>query len=482
MNLSRNSEHHPLSPLPGSREDTTIILGGGLSGLSAGHVLVKAGWPVTVFESDPEVGGLSKTVVKRGFRFDLGGHRFITKSRKIELFVKELLGGEFLTVSRKSKIFMRKKFFDYPLRPSNVLFGLGIPTTFKIIFDYSIERIKNLFVSPINVSLEDWVVNNFGRTMFNLYFKEYSEKVWGIGCESISKEWVEQRIKGLSLWAAIKNAFFKFSGKHIDTLADKFIYPINGIGQISVRLKEEIDERNAVLTDTRVIQINHEDFSVRDVNVMNNNRLYSAKGEAFISSIPLTALIQMLHPAAPDDIVEAAAHLKYRDIVIVTVMLNREKVTDLTWMYLPEKNIQLGRIHEPRNWSPSMAPEGKTSVVSEYFCFKDDRVWNSSDEELTAITVKQLEELGFINGSEIIDSCVIRLPNAYPLFEIGYSEHYNKILEYLKNFKNLNIIGRGGMFRYYNMDHAMESGIELAENILRKPQSKKEKDTLLIKT
>ncbi|MEF9426064.1 MAG: FAD-dependent oxidoreductase [Candidatus Mariimomonas ferrooxydans] len=462
------------------QKNGTVILGGGLAGLSSGFVLVRAGQPVMVVESDSAVGGLSKTVVKGEFRFDLGGHRFLTKNEKIENFVRDLLKGDFLTVSRKSKIYMYNKFFDYPLKPSNAIFGLGISTTLKVITDYSKEKIRNFFISPSNVSLEDWVVSNFGRTMFNLYFKEYSEKVWGIESRRISKEWVAQRIRGLSLWTAMKNAFFKFSGKDIDTLAGKFIYPSMGIGDISDRLSEEIEKENSVLTNTRVTQINHSDYVVRNIVARNCAKIYDVGGKEFISSIPLPNLIRMLNPPAPDDIIEAASRLKYRAIVIVVIMLNCESVTDLTWMHLPERDIPIGRIHEPKNWSPNMAPRGKTHIVAEYFCFEGDNVWNSPDNEITSVTIKQLIRLGFIRESEVIDSCVVKGPRAYPLFEVGYEEHYNKIIRYLKNFKNLHIIGRSGMFRYYNMDHAIESGIEVAEDILEKSGVMKQKDSQLI--
>ncbi len=467
---------------PGNKKSTNVILGGGLAGLSSGFVLVRAGQPVMVIESDSAVGGLSKTVVKGEFRFDLGGHRFLTKNKKIENFVRDLLKGDFLTVSRKSRIYMYNKFFDYPLKPSNAIFGLGIATTLKAVTDYSKEKIKNFFVTPSNISLEDWVVSNFGRTMFNLYFKEYSEKVWGIESKRISKEWVAQRISGLSLWTAMKNAFFKFSGKDIDTLAGRFIYPSMGIGEISDRLSEEIEKDNPVLTNTRVTQINHGDHVVRNIVAGNCAEIYDVEGKEFISSIPLPNLIRMLKPSAPDDIIEAASRLKYRAIVIVVIMLNRESVTDLTWMYLPERDIPIGRIHEPKNWSPNMAPQGKTHIVAEYFCFEGDDIWNSPDSELTSDTVKQLVNLGFIRESEVIDRCVVKGPKAYPIFEVGYAEHYNKIIRYLKNFKNLHIIGRSGMFRYYNMDHAIESGIEVAENILKKSGLKKEKKSQLIGT
>lgn len=449
-------------------KNKTIILGGGLAGLSAGYVLTKAALGVKVFESDSSVGGLSKTITYKDFRFDLGGHRFITKKKKIERFVDDLLADDALSVIRKSKIYMRNKSFDYPLKPSNALFGLGIATTLKAVSDYGKERVKNFINPTVSISLEDWVVSNFGRTMFNIYFKDYSEKVWGLRCDEISMEWVSQRIKGLSLGSAIKNAFFKFTGKGIDTLTDEFIYPSMGIGVISDKLKAGIEEKNQVLTNTSVRQVNHEDFHVKSIIADNCKDSYDIAGREFISSIPLTKLVHMLNPAAPDDILDAASRLRYRDLVLVTIMLDRERVSDLTWIYLPDKDIPLGRIHEPKNWSLSMAPEGKTHLVCEYFCFKGDKIWNADDEELTAMTVHHLEKLGFIKKEEVQESCVLRVPKAYPVLEVGYRKHYETVLKYLDNFKNLHIAGRNGMFRYYNMDVAMESGIEAAEHIISK--------------
>ncbi len=451
---------------PKSLSRDAVILGGGLAGLSAGYVLSRGGRTVVVLEGDSTVGGLSKTVVHGGFRFDLGGHRFITKNRKIERFVTEVLDGDFLIVPRKSEIYMLNRYFDYPLRPVNAIFGLGLPTTVEILTDYLKERLRSMLNPQEVVSLEDWVVKQFGRKMFDLYFRQYSEKVWGIDCSSISQEWVAQRIRGLSLWSAIKNAFFRFSGRNIDTLSDRFIYPPKGIGQISEMLRERIEEGGTVLTETRAVRVDHEDFVIKGVVARNCEDIYEASGREFVSSIPLTHLVRMLRPPAPDEVLEAAARLRYRDLVVVTVMLDRERVTDLTWMYLPEEEIPLGRIHEPKNWSPQMAPEGKTHIVAEFFCFEGDGIWNSTDEELTSVTVEHLERLGFVDASEVIDSCVIRVPKAYPLFEVGYSTYHERVLAYLRNFRNLHVIGRGGMFRYYNMDHAMESGIEVAEDIL----------------
>jgi protoporphyrinogen oxidase len=449
-------------------EKETIILGGGLTGLSAGYVLTRAGLKAQVFESDSSVGGLSKTIEQNGFRFDLGGHRFFTKDTKTNAFITDLMDGELLSVHRTSKIYMRNRFFDYPLRPLNAMFGLGIPTTLQIMTDYGLEKAQGLIKERVPVSLEDWVVSNFGRTMFDIYFREYSEKVWGIECSKISAEWVAQRIRGLSLAKAVKNAFFKFTGKDIPTLADRFMYPELGIGRISERLKEEIGKNNNVFTDTRVERINHSNGNVDSIVVNNHVHTRVIRGKEFISSLPMTKLVSMLHPLPPADVRAAASKLKFRDLVIVALMIDRRRVTDQTWIYIPEQKIPFGRIHEPTNWSEKMAPEGKTVIVMEFFSFRGDNIWNETDEKLVHITVENLENLGFIKRHEVIDSAVVRASKAYPLFEVGYEKPCAEIYDYLSSFKNLHIAGRSGMFRYYNMDHAIESGIETAEKIIEK--------------
>ena len=450
------------------QENQAVILGGGLAGLSAGRVLTKAGLKVKVFERDSEVGGLSKTIVRGGFRFDLGGHRFFTNDKAVEAFVRDLLEGELVSVPRRSKIYMRNRYFDYPLKPLNAVFGLGVPTTLKIVADYGIERIKSLVKKPANISLEDWVVGNFGRKMFDIYFKIYSEKVWGIDCSRISAEWVEKRISGLSLVKAVKNAFFKFSGKDMPTLADRFIYPRLGIGRISDRLREEIEKENDVYTGADVRCVNHSNFTVKSIGVGDRDHFSLIEGKEFISSIPLTKLICLLSPAPPGDVLDAASRLNFRDLVVVAVMVDRERVTDQTWIYIPERKIPFGRIHEPTNWSESMAPAGKTLVVIEYFSFAGDRIWNEDDARLVDITLENLGKLGFIKRDEVLDSAVVRVPKAYPLFEVGYKEICDKLYGYLDRFRNLHLAGRSGMFRYYNMDHAIASGMSTAEKIIAK--------------
>jgi protoporphyrinogen oxidase len=457
-----------------------VILGAGLAGLAAGYTISAAGQAVLVLEADSTVGGLAKTIRHHGFRFDLGGHRFFTTSRRIDQFVKDVLNDDFLVVPRKSKIYLSKRYFDYPLRPANVIFGLNTLISLRIIWDYLKERMRQHLKAPDIITLEDWIVNRFGRTMFDLYFKQYSKKVCGIESGKISWEWGEQRIRDLSLWTAVKGAFSKADAKDIATLADQFIYPPMGIGQISERLRDAIEQQNRVLTKTTVAQINHENFFIKNVIAKNEDQICKLEGSEFISSIPLTHFIKMIRPSAPEDIIKAASRLKFRNVVTVTIMLNRDRVTDNTWIYFPEKEIPFGRIHEPVNWSPHAAPKGKTHLVLEYFCFNEDKLWSLSDDQFVSMSLDHLEKLDFMHKNEMIDCCVIRVPNAYPLFELEYRKYYLKVLKYLESFKNLHIIGRVGLFKYYNMDHVIESGIHVAETILGRMGIEKREGNIII--
>jgi len=443
-----------------------VILGGGPSGLAAGHVLSESGSNVLVIERQARVGGLAKTIEHHGFRFDLGGHRFITGNKQLENLVREILGGELLLVERSSKILLDGKYYDYPITVRNALSRLGLRKSIRIVADYLSEQLRKRFTKTPTISLEDWVVRHFGRSLFDLFFKEYSEKVWGVPCDRIAKEWVARRIKGLSLGVAIKTAFSRTGSQRLRTLANQFLYPPLGIGQICDSLKARIDKNGQVMTDTAVIGINHADNRVQSITVKDANGVQGYAGYEFISSIPLTLVVQLLNPQPPAEILQAAASLRFRDLIVVTVMINRERVTDQTWMYIPDSTVPFGRIHEPKNWSTRMAPDGKTHLVVEYFCFKEDAIWTATDTALAQRTVRELSKLGIIEAEEVLDSVVLRIPNAYPLFEVDYIEKQKCIVEYLDRFSNLELVGRGGQFEYYNTDHAMESGIAAAEAVI----------------
>ena len=446
----------------------TLIFGAGLAGLAAGYALTRSGRDTLVLESNEGVGGLARTEEHHGFRFDLGGHRFITNQPNIENLVRDLLQDEMLSVRRSSKILLREKYFDYPLKPMNAFVGLGLPTTLGILFDYGAQQLKGRFAERRMVSLEDWVVRHYGRRLFDIFFKQYSEKIWGIDCSRICMEWVEQRIQGLSLKQAIQNAVFKSARPGQRTLANQFVYPSLGIGRIAERLAETIAADNEIHTGSRIVRLNHSDDRIKNVVVRNGEQTRGYSGAHFISSIPITTLVQLLHPLPPADVLEAASRLQYRDLVLVTIMLKRERVTDQTWIYIPEPHIRFGRIHEPTNWSARMAPAGKTLLVTEHFCFRGDATWSASDEALTEGTVADLVRLGLIQRHEVIGSVVVRIPRAYPLFELGYRQHHDRIAEYLGRFGNLDLIGRAGKFKYYNMDHAIESGLAVAARLVER--------------
>ncbi|MFH1603660.1 MAG: FAD-dependent oxidoreductase [Pseudomonadota bacterium] len=443
-------------------ETGCLILGGGLAGLAAGWALTQAGRRVQVLEGAETVGGLARTVVRDGFRFDLGGHRFFTHDARVDGLVRELLGDELVMVPRASRICLRGKWIEYPLRPLGALFGLGACASAQILLGYATASIASWLRPTPLTSLEDWVVAHFGRPLFELYFRGYSEKVWGVGCRDISAEWMAQRVQGLSLGTAIRHAFLK-RGAALPTLADRFLYPRLGIGRIAECLRAAIERSGSLATGTRVVRMRHDGRRIKSVTVRRGDQEHELLGEAFLSTIPLTQVIRALSPHAPLEVRAAAARLRYRDLVIVTVMFERERATDQTWIYFPGKDIPFGRLHEPTNWSAAMAPPGCTLLVTERFCFRGDASWNASDAELIETTVHHLETLGFIRRQEVRDGMVVRIPAAYPLFEVGYQERTQILCDYLGRFDNMQLAGRSGLFRYYNMDQAIASGLAAAE-------------------
>jgi protoporphyrinogen oxidase len=451
-----------------SQRTDVLTMGAGLAGLTAAYCLTKSGCRVTTIEKNYHVGGLARTISEGGFRFDIGGHRFLSNDAEVDEFVKNLLAGDYLVVPRSSKIFLNNKYFQYPLKPLNSIFGFGVNTSIKILLDYAYQKLKNQIKSRELYSLEDWVVQQFGKSMFSLYFRDYSEKVWGIDCKNIAKEWIAQRIQGLSLGDAIKAALFNKKDAKYTTLTDNFIYPHLGIGAIAQQLYKNVVSNNAVLTNTSILRLHHSNNKITHAVVRTGNRNQIVEADQYISSIPVTAIVNALYPKVPPTILKVASELRYRDLVVVTLMLKQERVTDQTWIYFPDKNIPFGRIHEPTNWSAKMAPPGTTSLVAEYFCFRDDAVWTKTDDDLTQMTISHLRKVSLIDRNNVINSKVLRIPNAYPLFDVGFQARCNILYDYFSQFKNLSFTGRSGSFRYYNMDHTIRSGMDVAQQIVQK--------------
>jgi len=443
-----------------------VIIGAGPAGLSAAETLVKSDRTFTVLEASDHTGGLSATIRHNDFYFDLGGHRFFTKNQEIDKYVADLLGEDQILVDRSSKLLLRGKFFDYPLKPVNAMFGLGIPTATSIILNYVAERLK--FNRGIPKSLEDWIISQFGTTLYELFFKTYTEKVWGIPCSRISAQWGVQRIKGLSLRTAIIDAFWEKRKKDAASLIKYFSFPKLGIGVICDKLAETIQEPNRLLFNAPATEIFHNGERITAVGYSGKNGAAKIECDYVISSMPITELITSLRPAAPEEVIAAAQWLKYRELVCVALMFDMPSVTDQTWIYVHDPQIDFGRLHEPKNWSRYMAPADKSCVVFEYFCNKGDAVWNTSDEELLARTKRDFKKSNIARAAvdRVFDYKVVRSEKAYPSYEIGFSQHLLKIRAYLKKFKNLQMIGRYGTYKYNNLDHSIETGIKGAQNLM----------------
>jgi protoporphyrinogen oxidase len=456
-----------------SRADSTpagdsrvLVLGAGFAGLAAAHALAAAGRETLVLEAGPVVGGLSRTETFGEFRFDLGGHRFFTHDKEVAALVGRLMGDELIDVPRSSKILLRGRYVDYPLRPANALAALGPVTTARVVADWVAEQLLALAGERHDISLEDWVVHRFGRTLFTIYFKEYSEKVWGLPCERISVGWVAKRIEGLSLGRAIRDAFTREHRGTVASLVDRFTYPRLGIGRVGERFAEELAPRGRVICDALVTRVCHESGCVREVIVATPSGERAFKADAVLSTIPLPALARLLDPAPAPAVLNAAGALGFRDLLLVAVGVDRPFVTDQTWIYLPDRAIPFGRIHEPKNWSRAMAPPDRSLVVAEFFCFRGDEIWGSPDEQLAELTVAGLEKLGYLERRHVSGTRIVRVPAAYPLFEIGYERHVAAVREGLSGIGNLVVAGRSGCFSYQNMDHAIRSGIDAARLLL----------------
>ena len=464
----------PRAPTPGlpsarpaaAGAPPVVVLGAGFAGLAAAHALAAAGRASLLLEAGPVVGGLSRTETFGDFRFDLGGHRFFTHDAEVADLVARLMGDELIDVPRSSKILLRGRYVDYPLRPRNALAALGPATTARVLGDWVLQQLRALARSSPDVSLEDWVVRRFGRTLFSIYFKEYSEKVWGLPCERISVGWVARRIEGLSLGKAVRDAFTREHRASVASLVDRFAYPRLGIGRVGERFAEAIAPLGRVLCNARVIRVRHEGGRVREViaQTPEGERVFAA--DAVVSTLPLPSLARLLDPAPAPQTLQAAAALGFRDLLLVAVAADRPFITDQTWIYLPDRAIPFGRIHEPKNWSRAMAPPERSLVVAEYFCFRGDAIWESSDEQLAALTGDGLERLGYLKRSEIAGARVVRVPAAYPLFEVGYERHAAVVRAGLAGIGNLHVAGRSGCFAYQNMDHAIRSGIDRARQLL----------------
>lgn len=441
------------------------IIGAGLSGLTAGYVLAKANQPCRIFEREPFIGGLARTVAFRDYLFDLGGHRFYTKLPDVQEFVEELLGEDLIAVNRSSSIYLRGRLIAYPLRALNAMLSLGLVDSAHVGWDYLIEKLSQLGRElPPERNFEEWAVRRFGRRLYEIYFKTYSEKVWGVPCPELSPDFADQRIRGLSFSEAVKNALFRRKPK-ATTLIARFFYPKRGFGMIPDALAARLPE-GTVVTSSEVVKVSHSGDRITSIDAATPEGIIGHKVTNLISSIPLTTFVRLLEPPPPKEVMEAAAQLRYRDMVIVFLGINKPQVSADHWRYFPSEDVPFARFHEPKNWSALMAPPERTSLVVEYFANRGDDCWNMADRVIVDLTVRHLERLGLMTAGELESSLVLRLSHVYPLYTVGYRAHAERVLEYLGGFSNLQCIGRPARFLYTSSDHYILMGIKAAHNIL----------------
>ena len=463
-------EFHPY-PLCMNRQSVGII-GAGPAGLSAAYKLRELGVACQVYEQDTQyVGGISRTVVYKGYRFDIGGHRFFSKSETVEKFWADVMGDQLLERKRLSRIFYNDHFFNYPLSPYEAFRKLGAVYSFQCFFSYL--KAKIFPVKEVK-SFEDWVINNFGKKLYLTFFKTYTEKVWGIPCSEISADWAAQRIKGLSFYSLLKSLFQKQKGtsgnkKVIKTLIDRFRYPELGPGQFWETIQKQLDEQEpTVFMGHNVVGIKRIEAGKLELTLKSGDTETHIPYDRLISSMPVNKLIAALGDVVPEHVKAAANGLKYRDFLIVALVVDKAELFPDNWIYIHDPKVNVGRIQNFKNWSPSMVPDPEKSCLGlEFFVNKHDHLWDMADEDLIKLAEAEVRTLGLVDfETKVEDGSIIRVPKAYPVYDDFYKQHMTVVREYLEQeFPQIQLAGRNGMHRYNNQDHAIMTGFLAAENI-----------------
>ena len=450
---SESSSARSVSQL--SPGDHTVVIGGGPAGLTAAYLLSKKGYRVTVLEGDSILGGISRTAQYKGYRFDIGGHRFFTKIAPVEALWHEVLGEDFISVPRLSRIYYDGKFFDYPLKAANALRGLGLWNAIAIVLSYLRWQYKP---HPVEENFEQWVTNRFGRRLYQIFFKTYTEKVWGIPCTEIRAEWAAQRIQGLSLAKAIISAasLNKRSTK-IKSLINEFQYPRLGPGQMWEDCAQRITSMgNTVLMNHYASAIEVEGGKVVAVRARTPEGERRFPCQHVINTMPLRNLVRSLSPAPQAEVTAAAEGLAYRDFLTVALMVDGTNLFPDNWIYIHSPGVKVGRIQNFNNWSAAMVPHpGRTCLGLEYFCFQGDGLWNSPDHDLIELAKREIGELGLVDPTKVVDGTVVRMPKAYPIYDSKYRDYLDTVRSHIDAIPNLHTVGRNGMHKYNNQDHSM---------------------------
>jgi protoporphyrinogen oxidase len=458
-----------------SVDSEVFVIGAGPAGLTAAYCLTKETSSVTVIEKDPAyVGGISRTVRYKDFSFDIGGHRFFSKAKEVVDLWHQILPDDFIERPRLSRIFYGGKFYSYPLNAFEALGNLGLITSAACMLSYAYAKARPL---PDARTFHDWVRNQFGEKLFSIFFKTYTEKVWGMSCDEISADWAAQRIKGLNLGVAVTNALTRAlkpkraeaPGKPVvKTLIESFQYPRKGPGMMWEAAAQKIKERGGqVLMGRELMQLEYhadrKQWKIEVATAQGERETYTARH--VISSAPINELVGKISPR-PISSLHARA-LRYRDFLTVALMVKKPDLFPDNWIYIHDPAIKVGRVQNFGSWSPEMVPEGMSCLGLEYFCFEGDALWTASDDELVALAKREIAQTGLIAAADVVDACVVRQPKAYPVYDDSYRHNVATIrLDFDMHYPTLHLVGRNGMHKYNNQDHAMMTAMLTARNIL----------------
>lgn len=445
----------------------TVILGAGPAGMACAHTIAQNGKASLLIERDRVPGGLCQTLNFKNYLFDIGGHRFLSKSKEVNSLWHGVMGRDLLRVKRLSRIHYRGKYFNYPLSLFNTVRNMGILESLRCFFSYLRHK---YFARRNDSTVEGWITNRFGSRLYEIFFKTYTEKVWGVDCSALSSKWTAQRIKGMSLRVAVQSALLGLGGGRPKTLADEFLYPPHGPGEFYKRLGEKIETAGSTIDyEKTAVAVRHEGGKIVAVEIRDEKSGVTREipaGQLF-STIPLSVLTKILKPEAPAAVIAAAQKLRFRHFLVVNVILNRENLFPDQWIYVHSPEVKMGRIQNYKNWSQAMVPDiSKTSLGLEYFCWMEDEIWRMKDEDVIRFAMKELEKIGLASSKDFVDGFVVRRTHVYPVYSDDYEKNVCVIREYLETFPNLQTLGRGGLFRYDNSDHALLTGIYAAERYL----------------
>ncbi len=437
------------------------VIGAGPAGLTAAYELTKAGYEVEVFEASGDIGGMSKSIHLWGQTVDIGPHRFFSSDSKVNGLWLEVAGDDYRMVNRLTRIYYKAQFFHYPLKPFETLWKLGPLEALLSLLSYFYQYLQRNKVDADN--FEEWATRKFGKRLYEHFFKSYSEKLWGIPCDQLDKDFAVQRIKNLDLWEAIKNAFSSGGTKH-KTLADRFAYPIYGTGMIYSRMAEYIRESgNQIYLGSPINQIKTNDDQKVNGLVLKNGEIIDC--DAVISSMPITLLVKSL-PRVDEAVKDAANQLQFRNTILVYLKIDSPDVFPDNWLYIHSQGLKVGRITNFRNWSENLYGNEKATILAlEYWCSFEDDFWQKGDSALIALASQELRQSRIINEEAILDGYVYRIPRCYPIYQKGYKNHLDVVKNYLDQVMGLQAIGRYGAFNYTNQDHSILMGILAAQNI-----------------